>query len=704
MTEKIRRMLSVGVRALWTRPGKLLLGPTGRRLWMDYLDPAPGFSGRADFIHKMNLPLLFTVYREGYGPELCPMRSLWRPDESEFSFEDGTVSFTERKLITWEDQALSLQSWENRLNTPLTLCLSLPEGAETGTPYVFPCGNHGITPVMRFGSSIPWRDGKMTLAPGEKRSFLLAAAVGLPGEEERMEAGLRALLDAPDAERLLQEKADAYMRWFEDVPDFECDDALMEKCWYYRFYLLRNVLCEPGLGHLPGRCVYEGRGHRMPKTPLRPTGWEFSRVIPLSTPLQVTDLRWLGNSREAREALRALTHCLDERGVFAVTAADTVLKEYANYASWALYLYYLVTCDLDFVRQVLPAFKTDARNVFRAAKGTGDSLQVERTHALTGKEYQPSFWYFAKGGYPHTVRPAGEGYTPLKRVDRSVYSYLNYLGLSRLCALAGDGDEAEFASGAARLKRDILTKMWDPATGCFYDLHFETDEKALVKNIVAFYPLWAGITGEEHLAAFDSLLSESCFALGSGFASTAADCPVFSPDGGWQGLYFKGRNGCMWNGPSWPYTTGIALDALAKQSKAHGHAWDAAFEKHLREYTLQHFRFGDVEQPCLVEFYDSRTGEPLSDEADYCHSFWIDLIVRHIAGIEPEEEGVFFRPVRTGLGYFCLKNLRVRGRRLDVYYQRPGCGRLSRLPEGYTVAVDGTERSLGLCPENVRLF
>ena len=47
-------------RTLRTRPGKLLLGSTGARLFADYLDPAPGFIGRIDFIHKLNLPGIFT--------------------------------------------------------------------------------------------------------------------------------------------------------------------------------------------------------------------------------------------------------------------------------------------------------------------------------------------------------------------------------------------------------------------------------------------------------------------------------------------------------------------------------------------------------------------------------------------------------------------------------------------------------------------
>ena len=709
MPQDVTRLLSSWNRTLPGHPDRHMLGPTGKRLWMDYLDPAPGFSGRADFIHKMNLPLLFSVKHLGNADgAFSPVRIQWRVNESRVFCENGDFAFFERKLITWEDQALSYQVWENKTDRPLTLRLLLPEGAVLDTLFRFPCSRYGVTPVMLARSSVPWPNGTLTLLPGEKKSFLIAAALGLPGEEQAMAAGLSALLQAESWEQLLNDLAREYLKWFDDAPSFDCDDPLTVKCWYYRFYILRKNLAQPGTGRLPGRCFYEGRSHRMDKTPYQASGWEFSRLIPLSTPLQAMDARWMKDGSAARDALRALTRCMDENGIFAVTSSEGSQKEYAHFAAWALYQFYVLHGDIGLVREVLPAFKRDARNVYESMR-RGDSLQIERTHALTGKEYQPSFWFFTNDCFPRSVRPAKEGYTPLKRVDRSVYAYLNFTALSRLCHLVQDEEAAYFAAEAEKIKRDILKKMWDPVSRCFYDLHFETDAMAFVKNVVAVYPLWADMTGEEHLPVLDYLLSPRYFALGSGFASCAADCPVFSSNGGWRGDYFKGPHGCMWNGPSWPYTTGIALDVLAKQSKKHGHAYDAAFEKHLQEYTRQHFPNGP-DTPRLVEFYDSVTGAPLSVEADYCHSFYIDLIVRHLAGIEPEEQGILFHPIQTERRYFSLRGLPVRGHAVDVYYQKQNEGRFASLPAGYTVFVDGALRFQGFpekpvllisCPEGI---
>lgn len=684
-------MLSAWDRTLPGHPDRWMLGPTGKRLWMDYLDPAPGFSGRADFIHKMNLPLLFSVRQTGRRDGLLsPVRMRWRIDEARLDYDDAGVSLTERKLITWDDLALSWQIWENHTSHPVALELMLPNGAEEGRPYAFPCRIHGVTPVMLMRCGGPWREGRLTLPPGERREFLIAAAMGLREETAAMEARLQAALSRGNGEALMDEQARAYRTWFDDAPDWECDDARLTRCWYYRWYLLRKNLACPGLGRLPGPCFYEGRGHRMDKTPYQPSGWEFPRLIPLSVPLQVSDARWLRGGAAARDTLRALAGCLDEEGMFAVTAVDGSHKVYAHYAAWALYQYDLIHDDAALVAEVLSAYKTDARHVYEHSR-RGDSLQIEFTHALTGKEYQPSFWFFTDDCFPYTVRPAREGYTPLKRVDRSVYMYLNFRGLAALCRKTGDPDAAFFETEAERIRRDILDKMWDPVSRCFYDLHWQTDEKAYVRNIVAFDPLWAGITGEAHRDILEYLLSPDYFSLGSGFASTAADCPVFSSDGGWRGEKIKGPHGCMWNGPSWPYTTGIALDALARQSKRFGHVYDDAFWAHLSEYTAEHFADGEDTAPDLVEFYDSRTGAPLSEEADYLHSFYPDLIIRHVAGIEPEAQGVVFHPLRTGLDYFALRRLWVRGHEIGVYYQRTAGEHYAGLPAGYTVFLDGVQ-------------
>ena len=327
MKNRIKEMLHVRHRSLRTFPGMLLLGPTGARLWADALEPAPGFWGNLDFIHKMNLPLLFTVTAEGMPCKLEPMEADWYPDELVQRFENTDVRFYERKLITWEDVAVSYQRWENTGADALRLTLRVPEGMRTGRAYTFPEDAHGVRPVALLDSTIRWEDGGLCLAPGACVEFLLAEAVGT-AEEDVLEARLARVLHADKApEEVMDALCEAYLRWFDHVPAFSCDDPLTERCWWYRYYILRNSLARPALGNLQGYVFYEGRSHRMKKAPAKPGGWEFSRLIPLSTPLTMADAQWLhGMGDVLGDGFRSLVASINEDGVFSVTSVDSRSK------------------------------------------------------------------------------------------------------------------------------------------------------------------------------------------------------------------------------------------------------------------------------------------------------------------------------------------------------------------------------------------
>ncbi|MDR2101366.1 MAG: hypothetical protein LBP43_02200 [Treponema sp.] len=687
-------ILSFKNRTLRTMPGKLLLGPTGARLWADYLDPVPGFRGRIDFIHKLNIPLLFQVMYEGSPEEMEPVESLWQPSMLEMFHENERVKFREYKFITWDDQALSLQIWENKGTEPVKLFLKLPGYFTPPDDGGWALGHpgelvHGIKPVCLFFCGGFPREGLLVLPPGERVELVLAFAMGNEKKDDitQIKTSLeKFLLEGKNINGYVRRQREEYNRWFDAVPVFECSDPLLEHTWWYRWFILRHNLARPDFGNFHHTLFYEGRSHKTGKEPFKPSGWEFSKLIPLSTPLHLTDFRWYGDREIAEETVLSLCDSMDGQGLFRVLFTDDTGNEYANFAAWALYGLYLVHRDTPFIKKILGCFKKNVRGVYECHRGEGDHLQIEYRHSLTGKEYQPGYWYFT--GYPDNVKDKS-GYTPLKRVDRSVYTYLNALAVAYLCDSTGDGDGEEFFELAGNIGQDILNKMWEKESAYFYDLHYQTDEKAPVKNIVGIYPLWAGLTGPEHIRALDHLLDPKVFNTGCPFASTSRDCPVFSAEGGWKGHYIKGRNGCMWNGPSWPYTTGIALDALAIQSKQNHHTMDVFFMAFLRAYSLQHYQGHDIRRPYLTEHYNSITGEAISDEADYLHSYYIDLIIRHVAGIEPDKEGFVFHPCRCGLTSFSLKNLIIQNHRVDVFFAaREDQGEFPK-EEGVRIYING---------------
>lgn len=701
METLIDAALSAGRKGLRTKPGSLLLGPTGARLWADYLDPAPGFSGRFDFIHKVNIPLLFAISAGG-RLHFEPFTSEWFPSHLRWKYEDFRLALEEWKFITWDDCAVACQRWTNRSAEEIALRLHTYEGAVDverrndvlAGRYVIEAYSFDV--AFAVAASDPaLLGGELQLGPGESRELVIACACGVAESDsvERLAARARAAVAGGSPAVALEAHQREYAAWFAKAPRFASSDPVLDKTWLYRWFILRHNLADPRHGRLQHPLFYEGRSHKKGKRPFTTGGWEFSKLINLSVPLHLTDARWYHDPGYCEGSLRNMAANPAENGEFCSVTVDALMASYANYACWAAYLLYLVHRNEGVMRELLPALKQQLK-AWKATYGTErDELMIEYRHSRTGKEYQPSYWYFHN--YPKNPKDP-ETYTPLKRVDRSVYHYLNALGVAKLCEALGDSEAPAFYELAGAIRRDVLEKMWDPESRFFYDLHYQTDEKAWVKNIVGFYPAWAGIVDERHDGLIEHLFEKGEFDTGCPFPSTAADCPIFASEGGWQGHFIKGRNGCMWNGPAWPYTTAIALDALARESKRRGHAFDERFGWALREYSYLHFLQRDLSQPYLVEHYSSRTGEPLSDEPEYNHSYYVDLIVTHVAGLSVQEDRFVLDPVDIGLEYFRLDNVKAAGFDIAVTYKRPGAaGAPADLRDGYHLYVNGKAVFLG---------
>ena len=696
MVKKYDEQLRYENRCLRTRTGKLLFGPSGNRLAVDVLDRQPGFVGCIDFIHKMNVTELFTV-RCSLQMNLEQAEVVWYPTYMTMEYEDDEMQFKEKKTVIAQDVAVSVMKWINRSNKPMKLTFqSVPEKfeyTEIGNNNLGNCLYYSESPELRFGIRLGilacWNypSSCITVESGQAVTVLAISVVG-----NRMQESVEGI--KKKAEEYLNRKEtpdelfDALVKenkiFFDVAPQFLCDDRLINACWKYRWYILKNSISRPGVGNFPGAVMYEGRDHRMCKDALEPSGWEFSKLIPLSTPLHINDLRWHPDHKLTHEIIRSAFAGQDEQGLILCTYVETSNRSYANYMIWAIWLNYLVDGDKDFIRDLLPKMAKYISGHEKAYMDGKDSLLIERTHSLTGKEYQPSYWYFHD--YPSNPKDRTT-FTPLKRVDRSVYHYLNLCGLANVLKALKEPEEATYREKAEAIRQDIISKMWDEKTGFFYDLHYETGEKALVRNIVGIYPYWAMMTDDNQQDGILPLMDKEAFDTGSAFPSVSKDCPAFSPDGGWKGNFFKGRNGCVWCGPSWPYTTGIALEALGIESRKRGHSFDKKFDQSFMEYTIQHFRDGDRHRPYLVEHYNPVTGERLSDETDYNHSFWLDIVIGYVVGVTVKEDCVEIEPLHTHLRWFYLDNLIIRGHKLTIQYaqskERQG------ISKGLTVLVDG---------------
>lgn len=688
---EIDKKLEYPSRSLRAYNGKLLFGPVGERLFCDCLDKLPGFCGHIDFIHKMNIDQLFTV-KCSTAPDYITAKTVWYPSRLTFSFEDENVRLEEIKTIRNNDIAFVTQTWENLSEEAVTLTLVCePTGCEV-------CREEGYVwmqmpqerNTIQVGAAVAWdaaEEDFITLQPGVRVSFTVVAATGniLLESKEDIVSRLKEFIGREmQPEEYVAENEEEMNQFFSQLPEFESSDPVLNKTWYYRWYILRHCTSKPQQGYLKHTTVYEGRGHKTGKMePMKVTGWEFSRLICLSTPLQLTDYKWCPDKELLHDIIRGVLSTADENGIVQSTFVHHKGSPFANFLIWAIYQNYLLDGDVEFVKEILPLAKKCVDGNTKVYGSANDNLQIEVKHQRTGKEFQPSYWYWSD--YPK--ENAKHLATPLKRMDTSVYHYLNVKGLYKMMEAAGDAQAAEYKEFADTLARQINDKAWDEETGFYYDLHHETDEKAMVKNIVGFYPYWAEFADEDKLKGIEHLFDKELFNLGELFATTAPDCPGYSPIGAWRGSLHS-RDGCMWNGPSWPYTNGIMLDMIGKQSKAQNHKYDEQFAHFLRDYSLEHYRMHDIGMPYLVEQYHAITGEPISDEPDYNHSFYLELLISHVAGLKVEEDKVVIDPLHIGLDYFRLGNVKVRNKSITIAYSkkdRPEKG----IQKGFTVTVDG---------------
>jgi len=666
-------------RSLRSRPGTYLLGPTGARLWADYLTDSPGFAGAIDYIHKLNIPLLFTVDPfvpdPGSGKDDLPRArsdepadTAWFPSHLQMSRSYGALRLHERKTITWDDRAVSEQQWTNNGATAVVLRLCWDPGWCRRESQVVrgrrTIERHGFTVCLAITCDIDSLLDGVVVEPGQSIQATVQATLTL---EDEQQSGLP--LVAPgvtEPPRSIDDAIEHYQSWFDQTPRFRSSSAMLDRAWHYRWFLLRHNLARPARGALDGWVMYEGRSHKMTKNPWEPAGWEFSKHIPLSTPLHLLEMRWHHDPRFAKGILASLVGRQRPDGQFAAATVTEVMNPYANFSGWAAWKLAEVTSQMP-SPVVLEALKRQVRGERDILADRSDGLPVQEKHSLTGKEYQPSYWYFNRGEYPD--RPSiSAPYTPLKRVDRAVYQYLNAQGVRSLCDRRGDSDAEEFQRIADRVRTSIETLCWDDERRFYFDLHHRTNERALVRNVVGFYPWWAGLGGDHAEAVARALNDPDGFRARTPVPSVETSCPVYSPGGGWNGLYFKGPRGCVWNGPTWPYTNSIVLDAVGRTSRRVDHGLDPLFARLLRSYLLLHFDNEDGHSPYLVEHYNPETGEPISDEVDYNHSYLIDLIIGYVAGLVIEADGIRIDPLRVGLSWFALDNVHVAGHSVSISY------------------------------------
>lgn len=157
--------------------------------------------------------------------------------------------------------------------------------------------------------------------------------------------------------------------------------------------------------------------------------------------------------------------------------------------------------------------------------------------------------------------------------------------LARIALIADRFDEAaEWQEQAEALAALINERMWDEATGFYYDLRADGTLLPL-KTVVGFLPLWAGIASEAQAGRLMAhLLDPREFACEFPVPTVALDEPSFSDD--------------MWRGPTWINTNFLIHRGLRRYGLT-------AEADDLRGRTMREIQRWYEQTGAIYEYYDN---------------------------------------------------------------------------------------------------
>ena len=518
------------------------------------------------------------------------------------------------------------------------------------------------------------------------------------------------------------------------IPRFACSDPYLEKLYYYRWWSLLTKLNIGGYGRWSKPLAREGT-----------VG--FNSLITYSGAPSTLDLRWLrsadwaygnvqsyyGNLHEGKLA----NHIYPDRLDGDVANRAPSLKgppidfPYHNFLVKALADIYALHPDKEKLRQLWPALQQATSLYDNELDADHDGLyETYPWSNITGQEWGARFLYFHPFdkllSYDRKWRPKDDEDAARRadNIERSVvlrpglkmarttaemkkqieedvhyrqetldensYAYADMTAMAAIAEILGDAKTRQkWQAAAERTRKMILAKLWDSKTGFFYDRDGATKEWSMVKTPTGFYPFWAGIGTKEHLAIFQHLFNPAEFWTPYPVPTAPMDYPKLAE--------LRKLGWTYWNWNNWPMTTCHVVDAAARAAKEFDASLAPGAAELLMKYTKVHFMGLDLKRPCISEHFDPLTGRPNAPDLDYAHSYYIDLLMRHVAGIEasPLKDTIRIHPLNLGLERFEVANARVKGHDLGVRWQD---GKL-------TVTVDGkvAARQNNLAPLTLRL-
>lgn len=531
-------------------------------------------------------------------------------------------------------------------------------------------------PGVTFAGAVATR--AVRLDPGKSETLTCALAVAT--KRENAEAALKRLGTLADP---LRDQVESYNRWnVANVPAFaSMDDELTKQYWHRATSILRKNLFKVNEGRLQDWGISEGRW----------TASWYSNIISYGAGHQIREARWLRNPQYVDGIIT--TWCANEKqnGVFPNfirpnTIGDGQYTDWITSTVWDAHCVHPNTAKL---KEWANALKRNVDGWLATYDTDDDGLLLVDSHWWTGMEWQPSFFYFKN--YDKDKQDQ-----QLERVDLTAYVYGNAANLAKILSAIGDKTGAEkYTQIASKIRSAVESVMWDPASSYFYSVAPDTGEKAMVKEVIGVYPFYFSMFGPEHgkpyLAAWHSILDPNEFWTTWPVASASKKCPAYSQDVNFNG---KRVGGCMWNGPTWPHANSLVMSAMAATLREFPESplsTDKLFEL-FRSFTKAQFKAQDENFPWTGEYYNGDTAEWRTEQRDYNHSTYIDILIADIAGLRPRADNIIeLHPlIGTQVPPFILDGIRYHDHNISILWSpKESAETQTDGLHGFRVYIDG---------------
>lgn len=455
--------------------------------------------------------------------------------------------------------------------------------------------------------------------------------------------------------------------WYEsNTPFFECSDKEIEQVYYYRWKLYKAHIRNTGPNEF---IITEFIDH---------VAWDREPfcTINAASMHHIYEGRWL---RDPRYIDGYINNLYQQGG------ND---RRYSESVADATYARYLVDGDKDFVVSQLDKMKATYEGWYDHYDSAKNMFWIPAMPDATEYTIASIDGSGGTAGFD-----GGETFRP----TINSYMYGNAKAISKTAALKGDTEtQALYAHRAADLKSLVEKYLWNDSLQHFTDRYKMNNQ---------FVKYWTFIRGRElagmapwyfdlptnddkYTIAWKHVLDTTQLLGKYGFRTNEPSYEYYFK----QFIWFDGKRGSQWNGPSWPYQSSQALTSMANVLNDYHQnvITNTDYLKLLRLFTRQHYLpDGKIN---LVENYDPNLGGPIVYyywSNHYLHSTFNNLVISGLCGIRASEgDSLTINPlIDNSIEYFYLDNVNYRGHDVSVVYDRDGTK--YNIGKGVTVFVDG---------------